>query len=930
MLSKISFFAVFLLVITIGMVSIPPQESFATSNFCSDSPGFVLVRSFGSSLHNVHYWVFLLPPGAFGNDIASLTAASVAMTERHYGTGEATAVNGVPIHLQIPSNLSPGTYRVVTWEQHQFQGGYFGPTQGSWSNYNLDIPCPPPNFRITTNPASYDSMQQGFGAASFSVRVSMDIPYDFSGFPVVLSTSGLPPNLSSSIVNSDTLNILPPFPWTPFWQHPTTLLNILQSGTPLGIYNFNLVGTSEGTHVNRPLQVEVLPPPDADNDGYCVSYCGIGIPTGDCNDNDPSVYPGAPELIDGKDNNCDGQLAYEERDDDNDGVLNVNDACPLDPYNDQDSDGICGDVDLCPLDTDNDADNDGYCADVDNCPAIANADQANIDGDQHGDACDPDSDNDTIPDVDDPYPLDATACGDADLDACDDCVSGTFDTSNDGPDYDSDLICDIGDPDDDNDGVPDPSDLDPLNQFICTDSDADSCDDCSVLGYANANDDGTDTDTDGLCNVGDPDDDNDGVPDPSDLDPLNQFICTDSDADSCDDCSVLGYANANDDGTDTDTDGLCNVGDPDDDNDGVPDPSDLDPLNQFICTDSDADSCDDCSVLGFANVANDGPDNDSDSLCDVGDPDDDNDGIEDDVDSQPLIPSTEFNDGTTSGEITYGENSLTISNAGVSGVNIVSTGDASVSTCGGSASATFSSGDNANVLCGSVTIEVISGSVDLEFVTGGEPATTTLNSGDSLTFDPETLQITSVDTSATITIGGTVLHIGPGETLQIDIIPPTFDPISDIVVDATSVDGAIVDYPLPTATDNIDPNPTVSCTPQPGSIFAIGVNTVSCTATDLVGNSVDAEFSITVQITFDSLKDTVNSFDLQKGLTTSLVKKIEAASASFDRDNIKAATNQLHAFINEVNAQDGKTLTSEQTESLSEYAELLITHISNP
>lgn len=39
---------------------------------------------------------------------------------------------------------------------------------------------------------------------------------------------------------------------------------------------------------------------DADNDGYHADV--------DCNDNDDSVYPDAPELCDTKDNNCDGQV----------------------------------------------------------------------------------------------------------------------------------------------------------------------------------------------------------------------------------------------------------------------------------------------------------------------------------------------------------------------------------------------------------------------------------------------------------------------------------------------------------------------------------------------------------------------------------------------------------------------------------------------
>jgi predicted CXXCH cytochrome family protein len=56
---------------------------------------------------------------------------------------------------------------------------------------------------------------------------------------------------------------------------------------------------------------------DADGDGYDVAgICG----TADCDDNDNKVYPGAAEICDGKDSNCDGWKAPSDKDTDGDGV----------------------------------------------------------------------------------------------------------------------------------------------------------------------------------------------------------------------------------------------------------------------------------------------------------------------------------------------------------------------------------------------------------------------------------------------------------------------------------------------------------------------------------------------------------------------------------------------------------------------------------
>ncbi|HQQ64465.1 MAG TPA: thrombospondin type 3 repeat-containing protein [Pseudomonadales bacterium] len=88
-----------------------------------------------------------------------------------------------------------------------------------------------------------------------------------------------------------------------------------------------------------------------------------------------------------------------DNDNDNDGVANATDNCPLVVNPDQLDSNSDGTGDAC------DSDNDGVLNNVDNCPLLANADQKDFDGDGLGDACDPDDDNDGVTDVADNCPL---------------------------------------------------------------------------------------------------------------------------------------------------------------------------------------------------------------------------------------------------------------------------------------------------------------------------------------------------------------------------------------------------------------------------------------------------------------------------------------------------------------------------------------------
>jgi hypothetical protein len=63
-------------------------------------------------------------------------------------------------------------------------------------------------------------------------------------------------------------------------------------------------------------------PVDADGDGFTEDE--------DCDDGDDTVYPGAPELCDGQDNDCDSATVSDvDADDDADGIRDCEDACPI-------------------------------------------------------------------------------------------------------------------------------------------------------------------------------------------------------------------------------------------------------------------------------------------------------------------------------------------------------------------------------------------------------------------------------------------------------------------------------------------------------------------------------------------------------------------------------------------------------------------------
>ncbi len=120
-----------------------------------------------------------------------------------------------------------------------------------------------------------------------------------------------------------------------------------------------------------------------------------------------------------------------------------------------------------------------------------------------------------------------------------------------------------------------------------------------------------------------------------------------------------------------------------------------------------------------------------------------------------------------------------------------------------------------------------------------------------------------LDTANNI-VYGKVTSLSPFAVVEaLDATPPVIASVSDVHADATSTLGAIVTFSTPTASDAVDGTVAVICSQASGTLFPVGVTTVTCTSFDALHNTTTTAFDVIVRIDPRYLKgavaDTLNS-----------------------------------------------------------------------
>jgi beta propeller repeat protein len=168
-------------------------------------------------------------------------------------------------------------------------------------------------------------------------------------------------------------------------------------------------------------------------------------------------------------------------------------------------------------------------------------------------------------------------------------------------------------------------------------------------------------------------------------------------------------------------------------------------------------------------------------------------------------------------------------------------------------------------------------------------------------------------------------------TFTINSGPPVIVRPADQTVDATSPAGATVSYTVTVTDPNNIPPPKADCVPASGSVFRIGTATVTCNATDSLGNkAVPVSFTITVNSASQQLTNLISqvrALHLGPVTTASLVRDLQFAQGYLTYHSRLAIRFYLHDFQAKVKALSGRLIPAPRARELIADAQRILTVI---
>ncbi|MFH0951173.1 MAG: HYR domain-containing protein, partial [bacterium] len=191
-------------------------------------------------------------------------------------------------------------------------------------------------------------------------------------------------------------------------------------------------------------------------------------------------------------------------------------------------------------------------------------------------------------------------------------------------------------------------------------------------------------------------------------------------------------------------------------------------------------------------------------------------------------------------------------------------------------------------------------SVDSEIIVSCSPS-----SGTPLALDDTTITCNAQDMAGNIALP-TTFTITVGDTTG-----PIIAYHENMEVAADTIDGVMVNYDTPIATDIVDQEVIVNCLPEPGANFLIGENLITCNAQDATGNEAEeTAFYINV---FDPIADAYDNVAAilmgeSMGLNTNIGEVNIGNVSSFEGLYFEKPTKAKIIFTAPLNLQDDATI----------------------